>query len=100
MSGRDLSRRFYVEVIRPAVVDVLGEAPYAAAMLCDGSDVLGDDGIGLADWLTAPTQILATLWRCVLAAGWLRIGPRMSLSSDAPAALATTSARESSRRRP
>jgi len=129
MSGRDLSRRFYAEVIRPAVVDVLGEDPYAVAMLGDGSDVLGyDDDVSsdhdygpkvqlvlpasadpgplllaltkLPDWLTAPTQILATLatgpvlhdpaglltdrraalrwypddiWRYVLAAGWLRI---------------------------
>jgi hypothetical protein len=177
MSGQELSRRFHSEVVHPAVVPVLGETPYAAAMLGDGSDVLGYDDdvspdhdfgprvqlvlperadpgpllqvlaglptsyvgypilygststpngwsegvpsvctpeglfrsrlgfdpaarISLADWLTAPTQILATLtagpvfhdpeglltgrraalrwypddvWRYVLAAAWLRI---------------------------
>ncbi len=177
MSGRELSQRFYAEVVRPTIDPVLGDTPYAAAMLGDGSDVLGYDddvspdhdfgprvqlilaeqtdpdplqqalarlptsyagypiffgststsngwsegvpsictpeglfrsrlgfdpaaGIGLADWLTAPTQILATLtsgpifhdptgllstrraalrwypddvWRYVLAAAWLRI---------------------------
>lgn len=177
MSGRELSRRFYAEVVGPAIVRVLAGSPHAAAMLGDGSDVLGYDddvspdhdfgprvqlllppqvdpepvvaalarlparfdgfpvfygspaasngwlqgqpaactpaelfharlgfdpaaGITLADWLTAPTQILATLtagpvfhdpaglladrraalrwypqdvWRYVLAAGWLRI---------------------------
>ena len=177
VSGQALSRRFHSEVVRPAVTAVLGATPYAAAMLGDGSDVLGYDdavspdhdfgprvqlvlpaqvdpaplvaaltllttryegypvyysstsaangwsegqptvctpeelfharlgfdpavGIGLSDWLTTPTQILATLtvgpvfhdpaalltkrrealrwypddvWRYVLAAGWLRI---------------------------
>jgi hypothetical protein len=177
MSGRELSQRFYAEVVRPVIDPVLGDTSYAAAMLGDGSDVLGYDdevspdhdfgprvqlvlpeqadpgpllhalaglptsyagypilygstsatngwiegvpsvctpedlfrsrlgfdpaaGIGLVDWLTAPTQILATLtsgpvfhdpagllshrravlhwypddvWRYVLAAGWLRI---------------------------
>ncbi len=172
-----MSRRFHADVVHPVVVAVLGDQPYAAAMLGDGSDVLGYDDdvstdhdfgpkvqlvvpatvepeplldaltglpssyagypvlygstsasngwspgppevctpaglfgarlgfdpgreIGLADWLTAPTQILATLtagpvfydpagllterraalrwypddvWRYVLAAGWLRI---------------------------
>ena len=177
MSGQELSRRFYLDVVRPLVADILGERPYAAAMLGDGSDVIGFDdevspdhdfgprvqlvlpaevdpqplvsaltrlptsyqghpvfhgsttasngwsqvqpsvvtaeelfrarlgfdpaaGFRLADWLTTPTQILATLtagpvfhdpaglltdrrealrwypddvWRYVLAAGWLRI---------------------------
>lgn len=177
MHGRELSRQFHTDVVHPAVVTALGDFPYAAAMLGDGSDVLGYDddvsadhdfgprvqlllpvgadpgpllsalagtptsyagypvfygstsaangwieglpavctpealftsrlgfdpaaGIGLADWLTAPTQLLATLtsgpifhdpagllsegraalrwypddvWRYVLAAGWLRI---------------------------
>ncbi len=177
MSGRELSQRFYAEVVRPAIDPVLGDTPYAAAMLGDGSDALGYDdevspdhdfgprvqlilpeqadpgpllhalaglptsyagypilygstsasngwtegvpsvctpeglfrsrlgfdpavGITLADWLTTPTQILATLtngpifhdpaglltegrtalrwypddvWRYVLAAAWLRI---------------------------
>lgn len=177
MSGQELSRRFYLEVVQPVAVGVLGTTPHAAAVLGDGSDVLGYDddvspdhdfgprvqivlpegidrrpltaalaelpasfagypvffdsptatggwqqgqpsvctaaemfrarlgfdpaaGIGLTDWLTAPTQILATLaagpvfhdpaglltsrrdqlrwypddvWRYVLAAGWLRI---------------------------
>lgn len=177
MSGQELSRSFHSEVVRPAVLAVLGDTPYAAAMLGDGSDVLGYDDavspdhdfgprvqlvlpehvdpgpllqvlaglptsysgypilygstwspngwsegvpsvctpetlfrsrlgfdpatrISLADWLTTPTQILATLtsgpvfhdpeglltdrraalrwypddvWRYVLAAGWLRI---------------------------
>lgn len=177
MSGRELSRRFYLEVVQPVAVGVLGTTPHAAAMLGDGSDVLGYDdevspdhdfgprvqlvlpegidsgplmaalaelptsyggypvffgsvsvsnswqegqpsvctaaelfrarlgfdpaaGIGLTDWLTTPTQVLATLtagqvfhdpaallterrdilrwypddvWRYVMAAGWLRI---------------------------
>ncbi|MDQ3714476.1 MAG: DUF4037 domain-containing protein [Actinomycetota bacterium] len=177
MSGQELSRRFHAEVVGPVVRSVLGEKPYAAAMLGDGSDVLGYDdnispdhdfgpkvqlvlppeldpdpllavlaqlptryqgypvfygstsahsgwsqgqpavstpeelfrarlgfdpatGIDLADWLTTPTQILATItsgpvfhdpagllterraalgwypddvWRYVLAAGWLRV---------------------------
>ncbi|MBA3367483.1 MAG: DUF4037 domain-containing protein [Geodermatophilaceae bacterium] len=177
MSGQELSRRFHAEVVGPVVRGGLGEIPYAAAMLGDGSDVLGYDddispdhdfgpkvqlvlppgvdpepllavlaqlptryegypvlygstsssngwsqgqpavstpeelfrarlgfdpaaGIDLADWLTTPTQILATLtsgpvfhdqagllterrealrwypddvWRYVLAAAWLRI---------------------------
>lgn len=127
MGGRELSQRFYAEVVAPAVVAVLDEAPHAAAMLGDGSPDhdfgprvqlilpkavdpapllaelgrlpttyhgypvyfggttssngwsqmpsvstagelfsarLGFDpeaGISLADWLTTPTQILATL---------------------------------------
>ncbi|MGI8721239.1 MAG: DUF4037 domain-containing protein [Geodermatophilaceae bacterium] len=46
MSGQELSRRFHAEVVGPVVRGVLGEMHYAAAMLGDGSDVLGyDDGI-------------------------------------------------------
>lgn len=177
MSGRELSRRFYLEHVRPVLGPALGDIPHAAAMLGDGSDVLGFDddvspdhdfgprvqivlaaeidpapvlaalhrvptydgrfpvyfgsssaqngwaegrpavmtaaelftarlgfdpaaGIGLTQWLTTPTQILATVtagavfhdpadlltarraalrwypedvWRYALAAGWLRI---------------------------
>lgn len=43
MSGRELSRRFYVEQVRPRVGPALGDVPYAAAMIGDGSDVLGFD---------------------------------------------------------
>jgi len=43
MSGRELSRRFYSVKIAPAVGPVLGRQPHAAAMLGDGSDVLGYD---------------------------------------------------------
>lgn len=43
MSGRELSRRFYVEQVRPSIGPVLGDIPYAAAMIGDGSDVLGFD---------------------------------------------------------
>lgn len=43
VSGQELSRRFHAEVVHPVVVAVLGDQPYAAAMLGDGSDVLGYD---------------------------------------------------------
>lgn len=39
MSGLDLSRRFYRQVVRP----LLGELPHAAALLGHGSEVLGYD---------------------------------------------------------
>jgi len=198
MSGRELSRRFYSELVAPAVATVLRETPYASAMLGDGSEVLGYDDdispdhdfgprvqivlptdvdpepvvdalarlptsylgypvyygstsapngwtegrpsvctaaelfrarlgfdpaaeIGLADWLTAPTQILATLtagpvfhdpaallsqrraalrwypddiWRYVLAAAGYGSTRRSHLSGG-PAEVAMTSARGS-----
>lgn len=65
MSGRELSQRFYAEVVRPTIDPVLGDAPYAAAMLGDGSDVLGyDDDVSpdhdfgpesSSSWLSKPT---------------------------------------------
>jgi Domain of unknown function (DUF4037) len=39
VSGRDLCRRFYQQVVRPLV----GDVPHAAALLGDGSEVLGFD---------------------------------------------------------
>lgn len=39
VSGRDLSRRFYEQAVRPLVADV----PHAAALLGEGSEVLGFD---------------------------------------------------------
>ncbi len=36
MSGRELSLRFYAEVVRPTIDPVLGDTSYAAAMLGDG----------------------------------------------------------------
>lgn len=43
MYGQQLSRRFYTEVVAPAVLALLGDTPHAAAMLGEGSDVLGYD---------------------------------------------------------
>ncbi len=43
MSGRELSRRFYEEQVRPRIGPALGDIPHAAAMIGDGSDVLGFD---------------------------------------------------------
>jgi len=43
VSGRELSHRFYSEQVRPRIEPVLGDSPHAAAMLGDGSDVLGFD---------------------------------------------------------
>lgn len=141
-SGIDLARRFYQQQVAPQLTGV----PHAAALLGDGSEVLGFDdevspdhdfgpraqvftgrpvslpagaevstvprffserlgadpgaGMRLADWLLAPTQILAGLtagavfhdpagelrryrdalrwypddvWRYALAAGWLKV---------------------------
>lgn len=45
MSGLDLSRRFYRQIVRP----LLGELPHAAALLGDGSEVLGYDDDVSAD---------------------------------------------------
>lgn len=43
VSGRELSRRFYQEHVRPRIEPQLGDVPHAAAMIGDGSDVLGFD---------------------------------------------------------
>jgi Domain of unknown function (DUF4037) len=43
LSGRDLSRRFYEEAVRPLLAQYLEDIPYAAANLGEGSDVLGFD---------------------------------------------------------
>lgn len=43
LSGRDLSRRFYEEAVRPLLDVYLAGIPYAAAHLGRGSDVLGFD---------------------------------------------------------
>src|SRR6202035_1549301 len=43
LSGRDLSRRFYEEAVRPLLAQYLKGIPYAAAHLGTGSDVLGFD---------------------------------------------------------
>ena len=142
-TGIDLARDFYVRRVAP----LLSGVPHAAALLGNGSEVLGFDdevspdhdfgprvqvftsaevslpdgaeistvprffaerlgvdpgaGMGLADWLLTPTQVLATLtagavfhdpagelgryravlrwypddvWRYALAAGWLKVG--------------------------
>jgi hypothetical protein len=142
-SGIDIARGFYEQRVAPLLTGV----PHAAALLGDGSEVLGFDddvspdhdfgprvqvftdvpvalpagtevstvpgffadrlgvdpgqGMGLADWLLAPTQRLATLtagavfhdpagelgryraalrwypddvWRYALATGWLKVG--------------------------
>ncbi|MCK9900129.1 DUF4037 domain-containing protein [Frankia sp. Cpl3] len=45
MPGRDLSRRFYERAVRPLVADV----PHAAALLGEGSEVLGFDDEVSAD---------------------------------------------------
>jgi hypothetical protein len=43
VSGRELSRRFYAEAVRPLLDERFGDLPHAAALLGDGSDVLGYD---------------------------------------------------------
>jgi hypothetical protein len=43
LPGRDLSRRFYEEAVRPLLFEYLAGIPYAAAHLGAGSDVLGFD---------------------------------------------------------
>ena len=43
VSGRELSRRFYAEAVRPLLDERFGALPHAAALLGDGSDVLGFD---------------------------------------------------------
>jgi hypothetical protein len=50
--GLALSRRFFREAVEPIVHDVLPDLRYAAALIGDGSDVLGyDDGISANhDW--------------------------------------------------
>jgi hypothetical protein len=45
VSGRDLFRRFYEQAVRPLVSGV----PHAAALLGEGSEVLGFDDGGSAD---------------------------------------------------
>ena len=41
--GRELSRRFYAEAVRPLLDERFGDLPHAAALVGDGSDVLGHD---------------------------------------------------------
>jgi len=43
VTGRELSRRFYEEQVRPRIEPGLGDIPHAASMIGDGSDVLGFD---------------------------------------------------------
>jgi hypothetical protein len=43
LPGRDLSRRFYEETVRPLLLEYLAGIPFAAAHLGAGSDVLGFD---------------------------------------------------------
>jgi hypothetical protein len=133
VNGIELARRYYEAEVAPGLAGV----PHAAALLGDGSEVLGYDdevstdhdfgprvqifypardtvggffaerlgfdpgrGVGVADWLLTPTQILAGLtrgavfhdpdgelaryrsalawypddvWRYALAAGWLKV---------------------------
>ena len=41
--GRELSRRFYTDAVRPLLDERFGDLPHAAALVGDGSDVLGRD---------------------------------------------------------
>jgi hypothetical protein len=43
MPGQDLSRRFYLEAVRPVLDTYFPDLPHAAAMIGPGSDVLGFD---------------------------------------------------------
>src|SRR5947209_1980723 len=43
LAGRELSRRFYEEAVRPLLEEHFPSLPYAAAHLGRGSDVLGFD---------------------------------------------------------
>jgi hypothetical protein len=58
--GRELSRRFYTEAVRPLLTQRFGDLPHAAALLGDGSDVLGHDTPMSADhgWGPAVTLFL------------------------------------------
>jgi hypothetical protein len=57
MSGLDLSRRFYAEVVSPLV----GHVPHAAGLLGDGSEVLGfDDEVSVDHDFGPRVQIFVT----------------------------------------
>jgi hypothetical protein len=56
--GRELSRRFYAEAVRPLLDERFGGLPYAAALIGDGSDVLGYDGPMSTDHGWGPTVTL------------------------------------------
>lgn len=43
MSGLELSRRFFHEAVRPLVTSLFPDLHYAAALLGQGSEVLGFD---------------------------------------------------------
>lgn len=58
--GRELSRRLYTDAVRPLLDERFGDLPHAAALLGDGSDVLGFDTPTSADhgWGPAVTLFL------------------------------------------
>lgn len=47
--GQRLSQRFYERVVLPRIAGVLGQTPHAAALLGDGSEVLGFDDVVSTD---------------------------------------------------
>ncbi|GAA2484964.1 DUF4037 domain-containing protein [Terrabacter carboxydivorans] len=68
LSGTELSRSYFEEVVRPVVEDRWPRLPYAAARLGSGSDVLGlDDAMSRDhDWglrlnLLVPGELVATV---------------------------------------
>jgi len=82
MPSRELSQRFYAEVVRPTIDPVLGDTPYAAAMLGDGSDVLGhDDDVSTDHDFGPPVQlILAEQTAPAGGCGSIRTNPSSAVS--------------------
>jgi hypothetical protein len=56
--GRELSRRFYAEAVRPLLDERFGGLPHAAALLGDGSDVVGYDTPLSTDHDWGPSVVL------------------------------------------
>jgi hypothetical protein len=58
VAGRELSRRFYAESVRPLLDERFAGLPHAAALVGDGSDVLGYDSPMSTDHGWGPTVTL------------------------------------------
>jgi hypothetical protein len=56
--GRELSRRFYTDAVRPVLDERFSGLPHAAALIGDGSDVLGYDSPMSTDHGWGPSVLL------------------------------------------